>query len=152
MKLLYCYIMFLNEKGEKSAYRGMDHVELNLSATDMFTYDVTNNSLQRKERKFPLPAHFWSGDDTDPEYRNIYNVSVLAGENGSGKTTAIRSVMNLLNFFHASVDPAMQKSKKAKRPEIERHRSLLLLEVNGVLYLLDYAPIYWKENGAIQTT
>ena len=147
MKLLYCYILFLDEKGEKRAYRGMEHVELNLSATDKFTYDITNNSFQREDRKAPLPDHFWADDNTALEYQNLYNVNVIAGQNGSGKTTAMRCVMNLLDFFHG----AARDSRWQESAEISRHRALLLLEEDGTQYLLDYAPRVWTGKGKIST-
>lgn len=45
VKLLYCYILFLDKKGEKRAYCGMNHVELSFSATTKFTYDVTKKKF-----------------------------------------------------------------------------------------------------------
>lgn len=147
MKLLYCYILFLDDKGKEKEYRGLHHVELNLSAADRFVYDRKANILRREERKAPLPAHFWSAPDTAPDYRNIYNVNVIAGENGSGKTTAMRCVMNLLDFLHGAADQAVDKSQWKGFG----HRALLLLEENGRKYLLDYAPAGWTGKKPMRT-
>lgn len=147
VKLLYCYILFLDEKGKEKPHRGLHHVELNLSTMDRFIYDASTNTLRRKDRKAPLPIYFWSYKDLKPEDCNIYNVNVIAGENGSGKTTAIRSVINLLDFFHAAADD----SNSQEHPRMSyNHRALLILEDNGVQYLLDYSPAAWKTN-TIQT-
>ena len=152
LKLLYCYILFLDERGKKKPFRSLDHVSMNLSTTDKFAYDVETNMLMRYNRDSPLPSHFWSDADTKPEDCNIYNINVISGQNGSGKTTAIRCVMNLLDFFHAAVDKAVDKSKWKAPLEITRSRALLLLEIEGIPYLLDYAPSVWKVNNEFKTT
>lgn len=158
MRLQYCYILFLDEKGVEKPYRGLHHVELNLSSSDRFTYDFRENTLIRKNRNNPIPAHFWSSEDTAQEYRNIYNVNVIAGENGSGKTTVIRCLMNLLDFFHDPADPAQYHSNRKISTEIVSSRVLLILEEDSISYLLDYVPNNlpndalnkWKTNKPLQ--
>lgn len=146
MKLLYSYILFLDEKGEDKPHRGLHHVELNLSTVDRFIYDASTNTLRRKDRKAPLPAYFWSDTEIKPEDCNIYNVNVIAGENGSGKTTAIRCLINLLDFFHQ----ATYTSRYGETLEIWQHRALLLIEEEEKYYLIDYMPEVWISKGTIK--
>ena len=88
MRLLYCYAKFYDRQGKPKALRGLDSIELNFSTTDVFRYDELNNTLRKNPRETPLPENFWANGTAKT---NIYNVNVIAGVNGSGKTTA-RSV------------------------------------------------------------
>ncbi len=146
MKLLYCYIQFLNDKGEPSPYHGQDKIELNLSTTNKYSYNIEKNELWQKDRETPLPADFWSDNNTGLKHSNINNINVIAGENGSGKTTAIRCIMNLLDFFHAAADINVNRDRWNKPQGIAFNRSLLLFENKGSMYLLNYVPESQSEN------
>lgn len=132
MNLLYCHIQFLDEKGKQTDYHNLEKVELNLSATDRFSFDTEKNILQRLERDVSLPADFWVNGEAGSDHGNIYNINVIAGENGSGKTTAIRCLMRVLDSFYE----ATQKAED----DVIHDRVLLLLYENEIYYLLHYYP------------
>ncbi len=144
MKLLYCYIKFLNRNGEEIDYHGLDKVELNLSSTDRFDYDPETNTLQRLDRNAPLPADFWVNGDAESNHRNLYNVNVIAGENGSGKTTAIRCLMRTLESLYAATYESTWKNG-----DIIRDRVILLFYEDGYFWLLDYWP-HGSQRGSIK--
>ena len=54
MRLLYCYTEFLDKNGNPRRFRGLDTIEVNLSATDVFSYDKNTNTLTRTARRHPL--------------------------------------------------------------------------------------------------
>lgn len=142
MKLLYCYIHFLDEKGTQTTYHGLKYIDLNLSATDKYTYHatLTEEKLQREERKAPLPNEFWTYDNTELEYKNIYNINIIAGENGSGKTTVIRCLMHILEFFYITFCKDQEKNSWNKSFDVMNSRALLLFEDDGIQYLLSHIP------------
>ena len=141
MKLLYIYIQFLNKKGVPQQYRSFDELELNFSTTVKFRYDAAKNTLRFSERRIPLPDHFWTNNSLGSDYQNIYNINVIAGVNGSGKTTAIRCVMEMLECFY-SLAEAEDTDDNHKE---YGNRALMLIERNGEEFLLDYSPSSMKE-------
>lgn len=149
MRVLYCYIQFLNKEGKPTSYHGMDNIELNLATTANYGYSVETNVFQCKERKASLSADFWADQSAELSNQNIYNISVIAGENGSGKTTAIRCVMNLLEYFHYAACLAMDKPYEEYTKDIDLNRALLLLEEDKKTYLLNYVPQNWLEGNPI---
>jgi len=92
MRLLYWYTQFLTPEGAERTYRGMNHFELNLSATDRFKYDPENHEFTCTPLDTPLPPGFW-GD-------KIYNVNVITGSNGVGKSSIIGYMMDCLNELY----------------------------------------------------
>ena len=141
MKLLYIYIQFLNKKGVPQQYRSFDELELNFSTTVKFRYDAAKNTLRFSERRIPLPDHFWTNNSLGSDYQNIYNINVIAGVNGSGKTTAIRCVMEMLECFYSLAEA---KDTDDNHKEYG-NRALMLIERNGEEFLLDYSPSSMKE-------
>lgn len=141
MNLLYCYIRFLDTKGMPRKYHGQTSVELNLSTTHRYNYDFENNTLNRESRKVRIPVGFWTEDKTDEEYSNIYNINIIAGENGAGKSTAIRCLMNLMNYFHNVICKTNNPFYDTGSFDIENSRALLLVEEEGYKHLLTNIPI-----------
>ena len=86
MRILYAYIEFRNEKGQPSPCRGFEHFEINLGKRLFFHYE--DGTLHVTHRDAILPEGFWG--------KNIYNVTTLAGDNGSGKTTILNCVIELM--------------------------------------------------------
>ncbi len=142
MRLLYCYILFQNEKGIPTSHCGLDQIELNLSPTKHFSYNSQTNTLQQKSRKAPLPPNFWSNNNHESANHYIYNLNVIAGENGSGKTTTIRCILNLLEFYYTIAKIAMSQAPWVKPHNTTSNRSLLLLEEDSNQYILNYDPHY----------
>lgn len=140
MKLVYYYIQFLDEKGEPKDYRGLDQIELNLSTTDKFSFDTTTNTLRCKERETPLTANFWTNNEINPNQRNIYNINAIVGENGSGKTTAIRSLMRILDYLYETGNTSLNRNKIDKSQKELHGRFLLLLYDQEEYHLVNYAP------------
>ena len=162
MKLLYFYMKFLDDQGEAKPFRGLNEIELNLSAQDLFHYDSKNNRLERKRRTTPLPENFWVNEavkdlDTpghDPS--KITNVNVIAGENGSGKSTVIQVFIDLLDALYGSFTG--RDRQPLSRHDPRPHRFLLLMEGETertkkdehplVRYLMDYSPQTAQQNPA----
>ena len=138
MRLLYCYIRFLDKAGNEIYYHGQKSVELNLSTNHRFFFYADKNEFVRKERKAPLPVDFWTNQKGRQEHCNIYNINVIAGQNGSGKTTAIRSVMNMLKFFYDSASGIIENNSSISKEQYNQY--LLLFESNSEYYLLSYTP------------
>lgn len=157
MRLLYCYVHFLNDKGKATPYRGLKKIEFNFSTREKYSYDFDTNTLTQKDRKCPLPENFWfcdlprdsEADDPDKASdekkaegkTNIYNINVISGENGSGKTTAIHYLIDLLDGLHAVADPTIRDMDRMEKYRVIENRTLLLLEEAGKQYLLDYTPV-----------
>lgn len=149
LKLLYCYIKFLDENGESISYHGMKHVELNMSTIETYKFDEKTKTLKQEKRKVPLPENFWA-NNAEPELNNIYNINVIAGENGSGKTTAIRCVINLLDYLFAITSHEVDYSKNREWRDISFTHAILIFEDNNTEYLLNYQPIGIKQNRSIK--
>ena len=86
MRILYAYTEFRNQKGQPSPCRGFEHFEINLGKRLFFHYE--DGTLHVTHRDAILPEGFWG--------ENIYNVTTLAGDNGSGKTTILNCVIGLM--------------------------------------------------------
>ena len=94
MRLLYCYVAFTDREGNVKPLRGMKELELNFSPTYVYRYDVASDTLCQFPRETPLPDQFWANGTPAT---NICNINVIAGMNGSGKSTAIQYLMDLVN-------------------------------------------------------
>lgn len=90
MKLLYVYMEFCDNKGRAVLYRGFHHFEINLGREYFIQYK--NDKLFLSEAESILPETFWGG--------NIYNITTLAGDNGSGKSTIMNCTMKLLQQIY----------------------------------------------------
>ena len=150
MRLLYCYVHFLNENGKAVPYRGLKKIEFNFSAADRFSYNYETNTLIRRGRRSPLPDNFWSDKLSQDAETNIYNINVISGGNGSGKTTSIHYLIELLDSLHAAVDPSVTDSGRKERNGVSGNRVLLLLEEMGKQYLIDYTPFKEAQSGDLQ--
>ena len=89
MRLLYWYTRFLNSQGEQTKYHGIEEFELNFSRDTKYHFNKETYELTETPYSTPLPDNFWG----DPL---LYNVNVIVGENGKGKTTVIHVVLDTL--------------------------------------------------------
>ena len=89
MRLLYWYTRFLNSQGEQTKYHGIEKFELNFSRDTKYHFNKETYELTETPYSTPLPDNFWG----DPL---LYNVNVIVGENGKGKTTVIHVVLDTL--------------------------------------------------------
>ena len=94
MRILYWYTRFLDKSGNSSRYHGLEEFELNLSIDTRFHYDYKNHCISQSKEGPTLPINFWGN--------GIYNVSVLTGDNGAGKSTIINCMINTLNTLYNS--------------------------------------------------
>ena len=138
MKLLYCYVAFTDRDGNTSPLRGMRELELNFSTTNVYNFEKKPGSqsdiLHCCRRETPLPEHFWANGESNT---NIYNVNVLAGMNGSGKTTAIHYLMDLLNYIYYGFGQALSDRDRFFRHDPSSNRNLLLFDTDKGLRILD---------------
>ena len=151
MRLLYCYVHFPDEEGIPAPFRGLEKLEFNFSTVDRFSYDIETNTLTRKDRTCRLPKNFWSDDLSQKTKTNIYNVNVISGQNGSGKTTAIHYLSDLLDSIHAAADPTVKDRDRMVKRGVAGNRTLLLLEEAGEWFLIDYVPLIMDRGKALQT-
>ena len=116
MRILYAYTEFRNQKGQPSPCRGFERFEINLGTGLFFHYE--DGTLHVTHREEILPEGFWG--------KNIYNVTTLAGDNGSGKTTILNCVIELMRqIWHGRSESV--------------NRSILVLE-DGERLAAVYAP------------
>ena len=109
MRLLYWFTRFLDGNGNNTQpYHGLREFELNLSTHMEYHYNPETHLFSEKPYSAPLPDRFWG----DPL---LYNLNVIVGNNGAGKTTVIHTIMNTLQeLYHRKID--------------SRNESVLLLE------------------------
>jgi energy-coupling factor transporter ATP-binding protein EcfA2 len=93
MRLLYWYTRFLDKHGNPRIHHGLRSFELNFSTQTRYHFDADNRILQQDHYNTPLPPKFWSE-------RVLYNINVIVGNNGSGKTTVINVVMEILQELY----------------------------------------------------
>ena len=93
MWLLYWYTRFLDKHGNPRIHHGLRSFELNFSTQTRYHFDADNRILQQDHYNTPLPPNFWSE-------RVVYNIIVIVGNNGSGKTTVIIVVMEILQELY----------------------------------------------------
>ena len=123
MRILYAYTEFRNQKGQPSPCRGFEHFEINLGKRLFFHYE--DGTLHVTHRDAILPEGFWG--------KNIYNVTTLAGDNGSGKTTILNCVIEL-----------MRQTWHGRSESV--NRSILVLE-DGERLAAVYAPGAGRRDG-----
>lgn len=137
MKLLYCHVEFLDANGNKKRFRGLEQIDLNLSTSHVFSYDSCDSVLRKRLRDKPLPEHFWANGDNET---NLYNINVVAGKNGSGKSTVINYVIDLLYYIYLDYDRQPTSIPESARFDVEQNYNLLVLEENGLLYVVELLP------------
>lgn len=93
MRLLYWYTRFLDADGKTREYHGLKEFELNLSTTEEYHYKPNTNTFEYKPHSNPLPKDFWG-------HQLIYNLNVIVGNNGAGKTTVIHTMMDTLQQLY----------------------------------------------------
>ena len=147
MKLLYCYVTFLDRNGNPRPLRGMSELEFNFSTTEVYRYDKVSDILHCSKRNTPLPDYFWANGSPET---NIYNINVIAGVNGSGKTTAIQYLMDLLNYIYHGFGGALSDRDRHIRHDPSANRNLLLFDTGGGLRYLDLRQ--GEISGGLQTS
>lgn len=90
MRILYVYMEFYNRYRKPTMYRGFTHFEMNFGTKEYFRYK--DGKLEVLDADIALPERFWG--------ENIYNVTALAGDNGSGKSTIMNCLMRLLEKIY----------------------------------------------------
>ena len=139
MKLLYCHVDFLKKDGKEKSFRGQKHIDLNLSATHVFSCvsDGDGHKLRVRLRDKPLPENFWKNGD---EKTNIYNINVVAGKNGSGKSTVINYVIDLLYYIYLDFGRRETDIRDTVRFDVSSHYNLLVFEEANSLYVVELKP------------
>lgn len=138
MRLLYCYVAFTDRSGNPKPLRGMSELELNFSTTDVYRYETPPGEkygvLRCYKRTTPLPENFWGNGDSPT---NIYNVNVIAGVNGAGKSTAIQYLMDLLNYVYHGYGQGLSDRERYIRHDPSDNLNLLLFDTDKGLRILD---------------
>ncbi|MGN0264389.1 MAG: hypothetical protein ACI4DX_08400 [Oliverpabstia sp.] len=108
MRLQYLYLDFTKNGINQEGYRGYKQCELNFSIETNYTMEPCSLEklhycLKQKEKKEnnKIETGFW-GDE------RIYNISAIVGENGTGKTTLIHTIIRTLEILYGE-----KKSKTA---------------------------------------
>ena len=133
MRLLYWYTRFLDENGNPQKYHGLDEFELNLSTDTKYHFDANTSVFTQEPYKTPLPEKFW-GD------KPLYNINVIVGQNGDGKTTVVHTVMDTLQELY-------------KRELKDSNETVFLAECNEkhvLFYLTGSQNKHKKINGIIE--
>ncbi|MBR3381441.1 MAG: WD40 repeat domain-containing protein [Clostridia bacterium] len=137
MKLLYCHVDFYNRAGEPGDFRRLHDIDLNLSSTHVFSYDSKKNALSASPRKTPLPENFWANGE---EKTNLYNINVVAGSNGSGKSTIINYLIDLLYYVYLDYGAKKTNIPDSARFDVSPNHNLMVFEEAKKLYVLDLEP------------
>ena len=140
MRLLYCFVEFKDRNGKVMPLRGMKELELNFSATDVYRFERGSDGdlgiLHRDRRDTPLPENFWANNTK--QTTNIYNINVIAGMNGAGKTTAIHYLIDLLNYIYHGFGLTLSEQDRRVRHDPFNHQNLLLFDTEDGLRILDF--------------
>lgn len=115
LKFLFLYTEFLNNKGKNRFYRGFKELSLNFSTDMHFSYQ--DGVLEVKNLEKPIVPDFFGN--------RIYNITSLVGDNGSGKTTILHYIMQLLRKLYEG-------------KYCENDFVLLTIERNSKKYVLEY--------------
>ncbi|MBQ1818154.1 MAG: hypothetical protein II124_05915, partial [Clostridia bacterium] len=147
MKLLYCHVDFYNKAGESGDFRRLHDIDLNLSSTHVFSYDSKNNALSASPRKTPLPENFWANGE---EKTNLYNINVVAGSNGSGKSTIINYLIDLLYYIYLDYGAETTNIPDSARFDVSPNHNLMVFEEAKKLYVLDLEPSGKKKQSRVK--
>lgn len=93
MRLLYWYTRFLDMDGQSREYRGIREFELNLGVRSAFHFDAVCRTLTETPYQAPLPELFWGK-------KPLYNLNVIVGNNGAGKSTVVNYVIDTLQMIY----------------------------------------------------
>ena len=115
MRLLFVYTEFLNRDGTVNSHRGFSQLSLNFSTDRRFSYQ--DGALTVMLLEHPIPPDFFG--------ERIYNVTILVGDNGAGKTTVLHYLIDLLRQLY-------EGSYRGN------DRGLLVMEDQGKTYVLEY--------------
>lgn len=115
LKLLFVYTEFLNSNGDSRSYRGFKELSLNFSTDMHFSYQ--DGVLEVKKLEKPIVPNFFGN--------RIYNITSLVGDNGSGKTTILHYIMQLLRKLYEG-------------DYCENDFLLLAIEWSSQKYILEY--------------
>lgn len=121
MRLLYVFVEFIGYDGTVKPYRGIDYIEMSFSKKERFSYDRKTNVLHCYPRVPAIPTNFWAADN---KKSNIYNISVFAGENGTGKTTVIQYIIDLLYSLYSNGNV----HGKTERHDVFKNRNIVIFE------------------------
>lgn len=115
MRLLYWYTRFLSPDGKIRKFHGLEKFELNLGANARFHYNQETNCLLCEDVQTPLPEEFWG--------KGIYNLHVMTGGNGAGKSTIMNVMMDTLYKLYLGASQFDDET-------------IILAEINDTHYLL----------------
>lgn len=93
MRLLYWYTCFLDSSGKPTEHHGIEQFELNLNTDTKYSFDRETRIFSKEPLKTPLPHGFWGR-------KPLYNINVIVGSNGAGKTTVLHSMMDTLQELY----------------------------------------------------
>lgn len=80
-------------------YGCLKNAEFQFDRNIEFIYDAERNLLKAKEYKSILSDNFWS------ESGRIEDIHALVGDNGRGKTTFLRAVMDIFTQLYSGEQP-----------------------------------------------
>lgn len=70
----------------------------------------------------------------------MYNINVVTGKNGSGKSMVINYVIDLLYYIYLDFGRQQSNIPKSARFDVEQKYNLLVFEENGSLYVVELLP------------
>lgn len=158
MRLLYFNVQFFDLDGENRPFRGHKYFELNLSATDNYSFDAATGTLTSTRRQNPLPTDFWANprpESFGKEDTNIYNINIITGENGAGKSTVMQYLLDLLDALNDVCNGVESSAKQRSRFDLWKNQNMLLFEKqnddkNHSFVLFEYVPEKLKEKYPLQ--
>ena len=93
MRLLYWFTHFLDGNGRPSRYHGIEQFEINLNTHTRYHFNAESRELSQEAFETPLPKGFWGNAP-------LYNLNVIVGDNGVGKTTVVHTMMDTLQELY----------------------------------------------------
>lgn len=125
MRLQYLYLDFTKNGRNQEGYRGYKQCELNFSTETNYTMEPCSLEklyycLKQKEKieNNKIEMGFW-GDE------RIYNISAIVGENGTGKTTLIHTIMRTLETLYGETNQKLPFDFVCLLQDVEKHLYLI---------------------------